>query len=651
MTKLCAICVLAFATVTLHAQKGKSDDQNLPAFGKVAKSELEMKECSFDDKAEAMILVDDAQLDYVYGSGMEMKRRMRIKILSDKGMEWANVHLPYLSMKGEEDINSLEAVTYNIDASGAVIGTKVDKKLIYEKKLNKRWTEKVFTFPEVKVGSIIEYKYKHTGIGLSDWYFQNKIPVKYSRYAIDFPEEIDVRVIPSCSRTYDRKTSSSGRRNAQIYSMSDVPAFHDEPYIINEDFYRDHISTKVVAYEVDGMRKNQLANWIQVIKFLMEDEDFGIQLKKNIPRTADLDAKLRTVNSPYEKMKTIYKYVQANMQWNEYTGIWAFDGVKSAWKDKKGTLGEINLILVNLLKDADLDAHPVLVSTHSNGLVNTGDAGTYSYPGFHQFNKVMAYVTIDEKPYVLDATQKETPVHLIPADVLMTEGLVIEKIDTYEWGWRTLWDDKIQTKNVIISKGFIDESGKLTCDAAISSFDYARLDRLGTVKKGKDTYIEKYVSSANSSYNVEDVTFENVDSDSLPLVQNVKFTQTLNSSGDYRYFSTNILSGLEKNPFVADNRTSDIFFGANQSYLLLGNFTLPDGYELEALPKNVKMIMPDTSIVMSRISQLSGNILMTKIQLDFREPVYAAAQYGEFQEFYKQLFDLINEQYVIRKKK
>ena len=80
-------------------------------------------------------------------------------------------------------------------------------------------------------------------------------------------------------------------------------------------------------------------DWRQVIKFLMEDEDFGIQIKKNIPRTADLDEKLKNVTAPYEKMKIIYKYVQANMMWNEYTGIWAFDGVKSAWKDKKRNSG------------------------------------------------------------------------------------------------------------------------------------------------------------------------------------------------------------------------------------------------------------------------------------------------------------------------
>jgi len=84
---------------------------------------------------------------------------------------------------------------------------------------------------------------------------------------------------------------------------------------------------------------------------------------------------------------------------------------------------------------------------------------------------------------------------------------------------------------------------------------------------------------------------------------------------------------------------------------VIGNFTIPDGYEFETLPKNIKMIMPDTSISILRRTQLQGNILQTQVQLIFQKPYYPASQYDELHEFYKQLFDLLNEQYVIRKKK
>ena len=648
MRKLLITFITILIAVSLTAQKNKKKD-SVPAFGTVEKSDLEMKDCDFDNKAPAIILLDEGDLEAV--SDLEMKKRVRIKILTDKGLDWANVHLKYRVEHDLHDITNIEAQTYNLDASGNIVITKLEKKLIYEKKLNKRYSEKVFTFPEAKVGSIIEYKYRQSGAGLIDWYFQKSIPVKYSRFTVDFPNEIEVSITPYCSRKYDAKEESKGLRTIKTYTMNNVPGFRDEPFIINEDFYRDRVETKVTAYRMNGRMEYREINWVKVIQYLMEDEDFGVQIKRNIPHTAELDEKLKHVTAPYEKMKVVYKYVQDNMEWNEYPGIWASDGVRAAWKDKKGTIGEINLILVNLLRDAKLIAHPVLVSTHDNGVVNTLDAGTYEYPGFYQFDKVMAFVEIDDKYYVLDAAQKETPAYLIPSEILMTEGLVIEKIETFDWGWHTLWNKELTSKTLIQINGEINEAGQMKAEASIQNYDYARLDKLPAAKKGKDKFIEKYISATNPGIIIDDLTFENLKSDTLPLIENIKFTRPLTSSGEYTYFSTNILSGLEKNPFVADSRFSDIFFGVNQSYTILANFTIPDGYEFEELPKNVKMIMPDTSITVLRMAQVSDDMLMTRIQLDFKAPVYAANDYPAFQEFYKRLFDLLNEQYVIHKKK
>jgi hypothetical protein len=649
MRKIIVLTIVVFISISLLAQKNKKTKPDIPAFGEVEKADLEMKECDFDNKAEALVLIEEGDLNFL-STNSDLKRRIRIKILTQKGLDWANVHLRFRGEKNMQDITNLEAQTYNLDDKGNIVVTKIEKKLIYEKKINKKYSEKVFTFPEVKVGSIIEYKYKFSGVGLIDWYFQRSIPIRYSHFNVDFPSEIEFKVTPYCSHAYDEKDEDKNTRTSKSFTMNNVPAFRDEPFIINEDFYKDRLEIKVTAFNINGQRINRITNWVQVIKFLMEDEDFGEQLKKNIPRTADLDEKLKKITDSYVKMKTIYKYVQENMQWNEYEGIWAADGVRSAWKDKKGTVGEINLILVNLLKDADINAHPILVSTHDNGIVNSIDAGTYDSPGYLQFNKVMAYVEIGNKFYVLDATEKETPPYLIPPDVLMTEGLVIEKFETFEWGWQLLWDSSMLSKTIMLTKGHIDESGQMQGESSISSYDYAKLGRLPLAKKGKDKFIERYISESNPSVNVEDISFENLDSDSLPLIQNIKFTQSLNSSGDYKYFSANLLSGLEKNPFVADNRFSDVFFGTGQSYQILGAFDIPDDYEFDELPKNIKMIMPDTSISLLRIAQVEEHRLLTKVQLEFKKPAYPATDYSEFQEFYKQLSNLLNEQFVIRKK-
>ena len=645
------LSVGVFLFLSIYGQKNKNKDSNIPAFGKVEKADLEMKECDFDKNAEAMVLFDKGQLDYVLGNGIDLERHIRIKVLNDKGKDRADIHLHFINWKNDEDIKDITAQVYNLDPSGNIVVTKLDKKQIFEKQINKREAEKVFTLPDVKPGTVIEYKYKHTNIGMMNWYFQRSIPVKYSEFTFDYPNEVDISFLPKCYMPYQQKTDNGGSRTVRFFSMSNVPALRDEPFILNEDDYMQKIETKTVAYQnSSGFRQSIIVNWLQVIRFLMEDEDFGVQIKKEIPRTADLDAQLKNINDQYMRMKIIYEYVKKHMEWDGSPGIWALEGVKAAWKDKKGTAGEINLILINLLKDAGLNVKPILVSTHDNGLVNSFDAGTQWSPGFYQFNKVLAWVTIGNKIYALDGTNKETPANLIPMDVVATEGLVIEKIETMEWGWESLWNDKLEYRNTVLLQAGITADGKLTGDANIASYDYARLSKIATARKGKKEFTEEYFSSNNPGITIDSISLENIDKDSLPLVQKVHFNEQLNASGNYQYFSVNLFTGLEENPFVADERISDVFFGILQNHSIIGNIMIPDGYEFDELPKNIKMIMPDTSIIASRASRVIDGMLQFRISLEFKKPFYSANEYEGFKEFYKKLFDLLNEQFVIKKK-
>lgn len=621
------------------------DNKDIPAFGKVDKSDLLLKECEFDKNAEAMILFETGEeyCSILSDVNFELVRHVRIKILNDKGLDHANVKIRYLSFKGLQKVKNFSAQTYNLDEAGNIVVSKVDKSAIFDKKITKRIAEQVFSFPNVKVGSVIEYKYTLDG-SWEDWYFQHSIPVKKSRYVVDFPSELEVNSVAYGQLPVQAKTTEKGSRVIKTFNMTDIPALRDEPFISCEDDYLQRVETELIAINAPSRRYSLTKNWLQIIKDLMEDEDFGIQIKKNIPRTDDLDALLKTLKSPYDKMVAIHHYVRKNMTWDGIYSIWAMDGVRSAWKDKKGTAGEINMILVNLLKDAGLNAYPILVSTRSNGRVIT------TKPDWKQFDKVMAYVVIGEQVYVLDATDKFSSSKMIPLDVMYSEGLVISKLETGEWGWEGLWDDKQKFKNTTVFNAYIDENGVMNGEGFISSMDYARVKRMPVLKEGKDKFIQQFFTRQNEGVKIDSITIENEDVDSLPLNQKFKFTHQANSSGDYKYFSVNMFSGLEKNPFIADTRFSDVFFGYNQQHAVIASIIAPEDYTFESLPKNVKMIMPDTSIIFTRISAVQGQMLSVRMNLEFQKPFFSAADYPDFQEFYKKLFDMLNEQFVIKKK-
>jgi hypothetical protein len=484
---------------------------------------------------------------------------------------------------------------------------------------------------------------------LSDWYFQKNIPVRYSSLRFNYPEEFMFNPVFHTSLPYSYDTKKIGLRSEQTLTMKDVPAFREEPYVSCEEDYLEKVSFNLNGYYSATVRINLIATWPKMIKALMEDEDFGYQLKKNIPRTKELDDQLKLISNPVDKMVAVHRFVKKNMIWDGYTSIWATDGVKYAWDKKKGNSGEINLILVNLLKDAGLQAYPVLLSTRDNGRVNTTNAD------LDQFNTVMAYVKIDGKEYFLDGTDQQTPSHLIPKQIMYSEGLVISKVDfeksvtEQDWGWVNIWNEKQKYTHRVNLSGDVKADGQITGEAYINSIDYARIADISDYTASKENFVADHYTKPYSGIKLIDFKTGNLEKDSMPLEQSVKFSMPLNASGEYQYFTLNLFSGLDNNTFLSDSRSTDILFAYNQSYSISGSFGIPEGYEFEELPKNMKMIMPDTSIILSRLLQVNNNRLQFRINLDINKPLYTVEEYPMLQEFYKKMFMTLNEQIVIKK--
>jgi len=137
MKKLVPALCLLLCIHTIQAQDKKSS----PGFGKVDKSEFSVKECEFDKNAEAVALFDNAEAYCFFFPNSssaplttQFERHVRIKILTEKGLDEANIKLNYFHYRNLTRLNNLVAQTYNMDASGNIIVTKLEKKNIYEKK-------------------------------------------------------------------------------------------------------------------------------------------------------------------------------------------------------------------------------------------------------------------------------------------------------------------------------------------------------------------------------------------------------------------------------------------------------------------------------------------------------------------------------------
>src|SRR5271170_6393715 len=86
---------------------------------------------------------------------------VRLKVLTERGKEYANVELPYqhVSDGGSTAIEDVQGRTIHPDGTIIRFTGKPYEKLV-EKTQGVKVMTKVFTLPDVEVGSIIEYRYK-----------------------------------------------------------------------------------------------------------------------------------------------------------------------------------------------------------------------------------------------------------------------------------------------------------------------------------------------------------------------------------------------------------------------------------------------------------------------------------------------------------
>ncbi|MBK7434808.1 MAG: DUF3857 domain-containing protein [Chitinophagaceae bacterium] len=641
----------------LKAQKG------LPAFGKIDKADLEMKDCSFDKGADALTLIDFCDMHYDRGTaGITLfktvyKRRTRIKILKEKGIAYADVSIPFISHNNDEKILKFDAYTYNLDESGNIRTTPVGKSSIYTKKINRNVSKLVITFPEVKAGSVIEYRYeieRETWSSIKDWYFQGRIPVQYSEYQIKVPlvfqfseqksvigdlevrDEVFEDMITNGGDTY---TLKSIKKN---YIMRNLVGIRDEPFMPSARDYLQRLELDLSQLDYgNGDIKDIRTKWSDVVQELNKDEDFGSQLKAEVPATAMLVAQAKQVSDSLARMRLVFDQVRRNLTWDGEETIYSYSGLNKSYETKKGSNADINLLLINLLSQAGIPAKPILFSTRENGLVNT------YYPKLDQFNSVMAYVPLGGRYYILDATDRFSSYKIIPAAVVNTKGFLL---DNQDGRWLDIVDTKTKFKQMIAIRADIDASGLLKGDATINSSGYARRERCEKWVADKDAFKARYVSAGNPQCRIDEMLISNVEADSMPLEQKMRFSMPLSSSGEYRYFTANLFTGLEKNPFLAETRQSDVDFGYLQDFQIFDNFTLPEGYVTEGLPEDLSLVMPDNSIVFNRYIKAEENLINIRMSLEFKSPFYTSAGYAEFREFYKKLFSILNEQIVIKKK-
>jgi hypothetical protein len=605
-------------------------------FGEIATADLKLTTCSFEKSANAMILFDVAKVTYDNSWGINMNRHKRIKIFNADGVSAANVRIEYWGGGRDEIIKNVEAATYNL-VNNKMEKTVLEKDQQFTVKIDKQRKALVFTFPNIKAGSVVEYKYTlHTRYSYNypNWFFQMNIPTRYSEFDGGFEFGYRINGVKKLTQPLVIDSTLSVKRGTRhIWAMANIPSFRLEPYMHSIEDNLQSIYFKPVG---------RFNSWEYVTIKVLNDEDFGLQLVKKLDNEEEIIAKAKALKTDNEKMAFLFDTVKNTVKWNDEDRWFTNDGIQKAWTKNTGNSTEINLILYHFLKSSGINPKLIILGTREHGELELDNAG------FGRLNKTVVQVPIDSLNYfVLDATAKYNTYNSTPYELL---GLNMLSIDpgTKRFNLIKLQNNQ-QSEEVIFVNAEI-KSGKLEGSTQLSSSNYKRIDKLLLYDKlGEKKYIDDVLKNNDAAIKIDSFKV-NMQVDTLPLREDFNFKMDLTGvDGDYIYFNPNIFTGLEPNPFLSEARFSDIDFVYLNKYIINGRYKIPAGYKIDALPKQLTIIMADKSISFNRTIGEMGGAIIVHYVISFAKTKYKREEYPVLRDFYKKMYELLNEQIVLKK--
>jgi transglutaminase-like putative cysteine protease len=644
--KICLILIMS-SQVSMFAQTLSTD------YNKISKEEADLAYYAPDKSAEAVVLFDIGKsyfLDYDNNFKVVLERSTRIKIFSESGLKWAEVEIPFYH-EGQiyEDVYDIEGTTYN-NENGIFKATYFNVATSHNEKINEFWTVKKFALPDVKPGSIIQYRYKLSSqykMNLRNWNFQSRIPTIYSEYQVSMIPFYEYVWLLQGANKFDSQTSNKAtgiertfgpvtyQDQVYKYIMKNIPAFNDEEFITSVDDYIMKIDFQLARVNsLDGARTTVISTWAELVKALLKDEDvtkFSKKSEKLLPKILNPDSLLN--KSQKEKFDLILNTVKANFNWNKSNAKYASKSPNDLLKDKFGNSADLNLLTIGLLNAAGIEAYPLMMSTRENGKIKV------DYPYLKFFNYLLISATVDGKNILSDATEVLCPNERIPSRCLNDKGLLIKPGDAQWISLQTDVPSEIQTVIVTDSIGNTAHSKSL-----ISAFGYDALKF--RVKYGEDfKKIEDRVDEDVYKVDESSIEVKNQIIKDKPYILKYNTVYKTENVNNKIYLSPFLDEPINENPLKQSSRTYplDMTYPVKRSFNAV--ITIPVGYKVDFIPENYK-ILNDLFELNYNVKN-EGQTISISFNYTFKKSVYPASEYLNIKYYFKDIVRKANEKVVL----
>ena len=587
----------------------------------------------------------------------------RVKILSEKGKEeFSQIEIPY--EKDDSGVSISEVQGRTIEPDGTVVpftGKPFNKEVV--KSGDVTVMAKVFSLPDIRVGSIIEYRYLLTYEGNyfmpPTWILQQSIFVHRAHYHF-VPTDTGEPIVSTDSQGHANVVShlvyfpllppgAKVRAGVDGYDLvvDNIPATPDESYMLPLSSFSYRLIFYYTPYPSEAEFWTAEANyWSKDVNRFAENSD---RIRAAVAKTvAPGDSEEQKLQKIYAAVMTLENtdFTRQHSAAENKAERQKTKNAADIWDQKRGNGNEINRLFIAMARAAGMKAYAMILTSRDQALLNRG----YLYWG--QLTDEIAIVNVGGKEMYFDPGERYCEFGKL--DWIHTQMLGFRQTDdgtelaTAPPGKYT---DNVTVRHVDVTMG---PDGRLLgkIQVTIKGVEALRWRQkaLLTDEQSTKTALENQVQAEiPDGVKVKMNHILELNDSSYTLMAFLDVSGNMGTATGKRVFIPAAFFETKSKPmFASEKRENPVDLRYPSAVQDIVTITLPPGLSVESLPKGVTNVLPIGAEYKSVYGDTANKYQQVRL-LVLGNTLYQTKEYPQLRSFYQNAATQDQQQVVLQR--
>ncbi len=590
---------------------------------------------------------------------------VRLKVLTEEGKKFADVEIPY-----ERRGFTIDAVAgRTIHSDGTVIpftGKPYDK--IIAKTATNSYQKKIFSMPDVQIGSIIEYRYT---LRYADnyavpptWYIQNELYLKKAHYRFvttdaDLVSGRDqmvstlawLPILPQGTVVKHIPAPPGGalQHLSDIYELEieNVAPAPDEEYLppIRSLSYRVYFFYSPYRDRAEFWSKEGKYWSKQADKFMSADKALSAMVNQLTLPADSQDQKLQKLYAGVMSFENTDFTREHSVHEDKQEGFRAVKTAQDIIDRKRGSSDELAMLFVGLARAAGMKAYVMAVTNRDNDIFNPG------LMSMGQLDDDIAIVNVGGQDKFFDPGERYCAYGQLHWKHTMVDG--IRQTDGGTVIAETPQDPYVNSKTVRIADLTMSEDGQVNGTVKVGYTGVPALSWRQRALEADQTKVEHDMeeelrNELPGGLTVKIDSVSHLDDYTKQLVASFKVYGPLATPSSKRLFVPVEIFQANSHPiFSQPKRVMPVYFQYAHQDIDQISITLPASLAIESVPKQEQFPMEKLAVLIEGAS-VKGNTLTLVRNFQLGTIIFKPDEYNDLHDFYSKLNRKDQEQAILK---